>query len=273
MDTGSGSSGSGDRDSLSGRMLVMYFVLTFLISYICWAPTFLGLEEDYHLPFIILGAFGPFLAALVIIIINKSHGGVRGWLKEMFNPRGAVLWILAGTFLLPIGVGLLHYSLYRGLGGRPDFSNAYPWFAYLIALIPTALLTGGNEEPGWRGFALPALVKRFHPVTASLILGVIHSAWHIPFMERYDTSFGMYLFNLVGLTFILNWLYFKSRKCIIPVMMFHAGTNVMGSFLPTPDDVLSGAGTYMLLRGIVYWGIAIVLLTATRGRLGFEKNR
>jgi hypothetical protein len=80
----------------------------------------------------------------------------------------------------------------------------------------------------------------------------------------------MYLFNLIGLTFIFNWLYFKSRKCIIPVMMFHAGTNVMSSFLPTPDDVLGGAGTYMLLRGIVYWVIAIVLIIATRGRLGLD---
>ena len=56
-------------------------------------------------------------------------------------------------------------------------------------------------------------------------------------------------------------------------MMFHAGTNIMSSFLPTPDDVLGGAGTYMLLRGIVYWGIAIMLLITTSGRLGFDRER
>jgi hypothetical protein len=82
----------------------------------------------------------------------------------------------------------------------------------------------------------------------------------------------MYLFNLVGLTFIFNWLYYTSRRCIIPVMLFHAGTNVIGRFLPTPDDLLDGAGTYMLLRGIVYWAIAVVLIIATRGRLGCSKE-
>jgi hypothetical protein len=91
-------------------------------------------------------------------------------------------------------------------------------------------------------------------------------------MERYDTSFGMYLFNLVGPTFIFNWIYLKSMKCIIPVMLFHAGTSVIGSFLLTPFNVLGGVGTYLFLRGIVYWTVAVVLLAATRGRLGYTKN-
>jgi membrane protease YdiL (CAAX protease family) len=257
-------------DAVSGRMLILFFALTFVISWICWTPTFFGVPDNLHLPFIILGGFGPFFSALIAIRVGKSHGGIRPWLKGMFNPRGVVLWILAGTILLPIGVGALHYGLYRGLGGPHDFSEAWTWYAYPIALVLTALFTGGNEEPGWRGFALPALAKRFEPIPASLILGVIHSAWHLPFMSHYETSFDMYLFNLVGLTFIFNWLYFKSRKCVIPVMMFHAGTNVIAEFFPTPVDVLDGTGTYMLLRGIVYWAIAIVLLIATRGRLGWR---
>lgn len=257
----------------SARMLILFFGLTFLITWTALAPILLGLDERYHLPLIIVAAFGPLISSLIVIRISGSYGGMRSWLRRIFNPRGQLGWILVGAFLLSIGVGALHFGLYRALGGRPDFSGAYPWFAYLLALLPTALLTGGNEEPGWRGFALPALVKRFHPVLATLILGAVHSAWHLPLMGRYGTSFGVYLFNLVGLTFILNWLYFKSRKCIIPVMLFHAGTNVIGKFIPTPDDVLGGTGTYMLLRGIIYWGFAIALLVATRGRLGYGEKR
>ena len=254
-------------------MLILYFVLTFLISWVVWSPTLLGAPEGLDIPLVSLGAFGPFIAACIVIRAGKRQGGIKGWLGEMFAARGRVLAILAGAFVLPIAVGGLHFALYRALGGRPDFSGAWPWFAYLIALIPTALLTGGNEEPGWRGFALPELVGRFHPVAAALILGAVHSLWHLPLMGRYDTSFGIYLFNLLGLTFILNWLYFRSRGCIIPVMLFHAGTNVIGSFLPAPDDVLGGAGSFMLLRGIVYWAAAIVLLIATRGTLGYRRER
>jgi membrane protease YdiL (CAAX protease family) len=143
------------------------------------------------------------------------------------------------------------------------------WYTYPIALIATALLTGGNEEPGWRGFALPALLERFHPVVATIILGVIHGAWHLPLMNRYDTTLGWYLFNILPLTVICNWLYLRSRSSVIPVMLFHAGTNVVGDFFPTPTDVLGGLGTWMVLRGAVYWVMAIAILLLTRGGLGY----
>src|SRR5262249_45840648 len=44
-------------------------------------------------------------------------------------------------------------------------------------------LLGGPlfEEPGWRGFALPRLESRFGPLAGTLILGLVWSAWHVPF--------------------------------------------------------------------------------------------
>jgi hypothetical protein len=92
-------------------------------------------------------------------------------------------------------------------------------------------------------------------------------------MSRYETTFGWYLFNLLPLTVLFNWFYLKSRRGIIPVMLFHAGTNVIGSFIPTPDDVLSGFGSFMALRALVYWGMALVIVVATRGRLGYSENQ
>jgi hypothetical protein len=55
---------------------------------------------------------------------------------------------------------------------------------------------------------------------------------------------------------------------VIPVMLLHTGANVISAFIPTPVDVLGGLGD-MFLRGIVYWGITIVLLFVTRGTLGY----
>ena len=53
-------------------------------------------------------------------------------------------------------------------------------------------------------------------------------------------------------------------------MLFHAGTNVIGDFLSTPMDVLDGVGTWMVLRGTVYWGMAITILIVTKGKLGYK---
>ena len=170
--------------------------------------------------------------------------------------------------MIPLTIGVLQYFLYRILGGLPAFADAEPWYLYLAYLIPTALLTGGNEEPGWRGYALPVLNKLTSPLLAGLILGLVHSLWHLPLMERYGTNILWYSFNLIPLTFLLNWFYQKSRGSIWPVMLFHAGTNVIGRFFPTPINVLVPWGDFIVLRGLVYWLMAIVLFTATRGRLG-----
>jgi membrane protease YdiL (CAAX protease family) len=192
------------------------------------------------------------------------------WLKQVFRFRVPALLYLAGAFFLPLVFGGGHFMLYALSGGRIDFSGAAPWYLYLFSLIPTALLTGGNEEPGWRGFALPGLLQFMNPVLAALVLGLVHSAWHLPLMDHYQTNFLMYVYNLVGLTFMLNWFYMKSRWSVYPVMLLHAATNVIGDFIPTPDTVLGGMGDYMLLRGTVYWAIAVSLLIITRGRLGLK---
>ncbi len=144
-----------------------------------------------------------------------------------------------------------------------------PWYLYPINLLFVTLLAGGNEEPGWRGFALPALLERFHPMTATLILGTVHTLWHLPLLSQYGTTFEMYLFNLIPLTVVLNWFYLKSRKSVVPVMLLHASTNVIGNLIPTPMAVLGGLGTYMVLRGLAYWAMAIVIAVLTMGRLGY----
>ena len=66
--------------------------------------------------------------------------------------------------------------------------------------------------------------------------------------------------------------YLKSRGSVIPVMLLHAGTNAIGNFVPTPLVVHGGFGTEMVLRGSVYWVMAIVIVILTKGRLGADSN-
>lgn len=249
--------------------IVLYFVLTFLISWsfmIPWARDSRG-EGSLALP---CAGFGPFAAAVIVIWVSRGGSGLRRWLGKAFWLRLPAVLYLAAALALPFVIGGLHYGLYRILGGEPDFSRANPWNLYAANLALIFLLYGGNEEPGWRGFALPALLERFHPLLASLILGVIHSIWHLPLLSSYGDTFGWYLFSLIPLTVIFNWLYLKSAGSVLPVMVLHAGVNAIGNYLPTPDVVLGGLGTYTFMIGLVYWVIAILLVIITRGRLGAD---
>ena len=251
--------------------IILFFVLTFLITWSFLIPWARRPQPRAGFPLIPAG-YGPFLAAVIVIWISKGRTELRHWLGKIFRLRIPVILYLAGAFFLPFLIGGLQYGLYRVLGGEPDFSTANPWIVYVADLAAVFLLYGGNEEPGWRGFALPALLERFHPLLASLVLGVIHSAWHLPMMNAYDTTFGWFLFNAIPMTVIFNWFYLKSRGSVIPVMLLHAGTNAIGNYILTPMVILGGLGTEMFLRGSVYWVMAIVLVVTTKGRLGAEPN-
>jgi membrane protease YdiL (CAAX protease family) len=243
----------------SWKSLGVFTGITFAWTWAFMIPATTIAPEGLYLLLIIISAFGPFLAALVTVRTFEGKDKLKSWLRTIFKFKVPVLLYLAGAFLIPLMIGGLQYGLYLILGGNPAWSSAEPWYTYLFYLIPTALLSGGNEEPGWRGYALPVLNKLTTPLLAGLILGVVHSLWHLPMMARYQTNMLWYLFNLIPLTFLFNWFYLKSRGSIWPVMLFHAGTNVIGSFFPTPQSVLGAWGDGTVLRGLVYWIMLAVL--------------
>ena len=76
------------------------------------------------------------------------------------------------------------------------------------------ILTDGlGEELGWRGFALPRMLKRTGPMLASLVLGVIWALYHLPLFwtvgrPLYGESFLILLVELPAMSVILllKWL-------------------------------------------------------------------
>ena len=256
-----------------------FFVIAFAISWTIWISVrvFIAPKGVFH-PLYFVGVFGPVLSAIIVTWITTSKSGLWQWFRQTFNFRINIGWYLLGGLLGPIFVALYQFSLYLFLGGESDFSNANPWWNYFISVPIGALFAGGNEEPGWRGFALPQLLKKQQPVLASFFLGIMWAAWHIPWYlstgwPGEDYWFGWFIINTVGLSFIMTWLYFKSSMSVIPVMLFHQGTNHVWHYFPMPSDVISGFPDWIILKTIVYWTIAIILVIVTKGRLGSSVER
>jgi membrane protease YdiL (CAAX protease family) len=260
--------------------VIAFFIFAFAISWTIWISVrlFLAKSGDFH-PFYFVGVFGPFLSAIIVTVITEKWSGLWQWFRKTFNFRINIGWYLIGGLLGPIAVAIYQFSLYLLLGGEPDFSKANPWWNYFISVPIGALFAGGNEEPGWRGFALPQMLKKQHPLVASLILGIMWALWHIPFTFSTvgDVSyhwFAWFIINTVGLSFIMTWLYSKSSMSVIPVILFHQATNHVWHYFPMPSDVISGLPDWIVLKTIVYWTIALVLVIVSRGNFGFDsKNR
>jgi membrane protease YdiL (CAAX protease family) len=266
-------------DWIRQHQVAVFFILTYLISWLVWIPValFIPSEESFH-PLNFLGGFGPFLSALVVTWIAETGPGLRQWLKTIFKFRIGWRWHLLAWFVFPLIVALFQFSLYLLFGGKSDFSEAQSWYLYLLNVPITALFAGGNEEPGWRGFALPKMLRKQTPITASLIIGVLWAGWHLPLFftsgwSGQGSSIIWFVINVVGLSFIMTWLFNKSSLSVIPVMLFHQATNHIWNYFPMPTDVLQGLDDFIVLKSIVYWSIAIVLLIATQGKLGYLPER
>jgi membrane protease YdiL (CAAX protease family) len=149
------------------------------LSWLTWPLYLTGLS-----PSPILGC-GPFLAAVVVLALTEGRTGVLDLLRRMVRWRVSPVWY-AVALLLPAALPAPATWINVLLGAEPPTSTA--WAAW-PGLLPTYLLLllirgigGAWEEPGWRGYALPRLMTGRTALAASLVLGVLWAAWHLPLM-------------------------------------------------------------------------------------------
>ena len=131
------------------------------------------------------------------------------------------------------------------------------FLAYLQSFLLTAVIFGGQEEPGWRGFALPRLQSQRSPMVATLILGLGWGIWHIPLYG--PTGFVVPLV----LAFFYTWLYNKTNSILLCILLHASFTPAQDHLLLTADSPIVDAvllGTYVVA--------AAAVIVATRGRLG-----
>jgi len=291
MSTGTFTSGVEVRENrqpgwLTRNSLLVYGLLAYGIS---WGIGFSAvaamqngmLDPDGTLASVMgqIAAASPALAALVVIGATRGREGILDLVRRMFQWRVGLQWY---SFAL-LGMPILLLSAYSLIYGAPLFQSLLQQWTilfttFLPAVVFTFLSTGLAEEPGWRGFALPAIQAKYGPLPGSLILGVFWAFWHVPNLVLWDTPVIFALLQLVAVilnTFVHTWLYNKTQGSVFLSMLFHAVGNVtpgLVSFLAGVEGVAFKSQSYTAgLIGTSVLVLAVLLLT--RGRLGYEPDR
>lgn len=270
------------------RPLTTFFVLAYLGSWLVWSPWWLSQSGigilPFHLPYSAvaginqLGLFaGPFGAALLVTRIVEGRDGVRALLRRIVQWRAHPAWYLLALVAIPLATGVGYLLMSEGslsLEGGGIAPLSLLMGNYLIYLLGGPI----QEEPGWRGFALPRLQERLHPLSAALVLGVIHCVWHAPLFltEEWDTprqdpgQLLAYLIWVVSMSFVMSWLANGSRGSVMLAILGHNGINwaLLAVATLTGQPVTSNWPGALGLAGL-----AIIAIFATRGRLGLPEPR
>jgi uncharacterized protein len=249
--------------------LLSFLLLTFGLSwgYELIVIVLLGLPTN---PWVFPVAFiGPSLAAFIMTAVTEDRAGVIRLLRSYLRWRVGWCWyflVLVAVPLLQIGVDLMVTRSFNVVGAMTST---------FVLSYGTGLLVGGplGEEAGWRAFALPRLQKRMGPLKGSVVLGVCWACWHLPTFlipgmgEDASTLrsgvvlFGLFVVSTVALSLLFTWVYNSTRGSLLVTILLHTAIN----FPALTNTVLHG-----VVQVVMWGGLALMLVIATRGRLGYE---
>jgi uncharacterized protein len=239
-----------------------FVLVAYGISWSLWGVAAVG---GGRIPFL-LGALGPMAAAA--LVTRWTGESLRAWLAPALSWRQPLRWWGYALGLPALLYGIVSLTL-QIIGSLVDWGLALDRLPHYTAGFLFVLVLGGAlEEPGWRGFGLPDLLRTHSPVPATLILGLVWGIWHIPVYGPLGFVVPMVL------AFFYTYLWSRTGSVLLCIVL-HAGfTPAQDNLILMPNDL---AYTSALDRPdwvvlCVYLVTVTCLVAATRGRLGVAQG-
>ena len=276
---------SGTAHARPAHQVLVFFALTYLITWTLFITAALlpGTSTGLQLPLLVVGSFGPSLAAIALTARSDGRNGVRELLKRLLIWRVKVRWYLfaLGYFAaIKLGVALI----YRATTGDWPRFGGQPWYAVLVAIVIAGIVGGPlGEEIGWRGYALPRMSSRLGPAYASVLLGLVWACWHLPlfflsglggFTDQYGQSFPTYVLQVTALSVAIAWLMGNTGGSLLLAVLMHSAINqtkdLVSSKVPNANNMwaLSGSLTAWLTVALLWICAAYFLYRMHHSRQG-----
>lgn len=266
--------------------LLGYFLLAFALQWLWEIPIFATWHQQKLGPWVLLS---PSIAGFFMAWIIDGPAGMVQLLRRMVQWRAGLRWYLVVLLCVPVLLFLGILVMPGALGAFQAPSLSF-FFTYPLVFALTLLTAPLAEEAGWRGFALPRLQECYGPLVGTLILGGVWVLWHLPiwlFIPGYvgagsgfvgiSIPFFSWAVMTVAETVVFTWVFNHSRGSILLAILFHASVNATyatlpGGFFPAlfpPEQFATTPIPIFFEIGFVL--VAILIVLATRGRLGYDQ--
>jgi uncharacterized protein len=254
-----------------------FYSLTLAISWSFWIPV--AVSHQALIPlwpstlFLIFGAFGPSLAAIVLTAMDGGRNAIRGLFSGLLKWRVDVRWYLV-VLLLPAVFCLSAVALHVLLGGAaPRLYSPVPWYLLPAYFLHVLLFVGPmTEEIGWRWYALPMLQAERSALLASLVLGSSWALWHLPLAWTGETSwpglpFPLFALAIVALAILFTWAYNGTGGSLLIVLLFHAAINFTLTLVPVQPTSTMPLRTCLIGVGLLLAATIVVVIAEGPTRL------
>lgn len=237
------------------RDVALFVGITYSYSWLVWwgaigvMKSSASLEGNFY-PFLLIGSFGPSLAAIAATWALEGGSAVKQLLGKVFVFRFAIKYYLISLFLAPVVMSVVFF-----VGGMRTAEPDVTVLAYITLIISPLnglfSIIGGagpiGEELGWRGYLLPRLVKRYSLWQTNIILGVVWALWHLPLIITFPTfrngiALPLYLLLYpllaIVLSSIMAHIWKWTHGSIFMAIWYHSMVNVMLDY--SSDGIWSG---------------------------------
>jgi membrane protease YdiL (CAAX protease family) len=261
------------RTSISTGNPWAFFGVTYTITWGCWLSAIvLGVSFDTALGAVLLlvGLVGPGAAGVgFAYLVYGKEGLADFWDRIKRVRRIGVRWFLV-ILLIPVVVTVVAAIVDSLLGGPGvawgegvQQSRVNP-----LAILPAlffATLPPILEELGWRGYALDRLQLNWSAFVASLLLGIVWAAWHLPlfFIEGSfqrevvgfaTLGFWLFMIGTVALSVIFTWVYNHTSRSILGIIVLHGWVNFVSETVEVADQFYYPIWVLSAVLIVLIWG-------------------
>lgn len=181
----------------------------------------------------------PDLAVLVVARIRGGRGLLRAvgrrfrpWSPAVGARTGLRIWLVVVVVFSACNLasGLLHRAFVP-----QDLAWHFSWS--MLALLPVAMFLDAGallEENGWRGFALPVLLRDHGPLTASVIVGLAWASWHFPVKFDAFIDYGLwgalaylgaFTIKIVAISVVMTFFWARAGQATLLAIVMHGLSN------------------------------------------------